>query len=111
MLRMIINRLAQSLLVLLATGLVAFTLFSFAPDPTDQIVGDYATEEDRARVRAELGFDRPILIQFGDFLVKFAQGDLGKSLRTNEYVSDLIATRLPATLELVLLAAFMTLGL
>ena len=108
---MIIQRLIQSIVVLLATGLVAFTLFSFAPDPTDQIVGDYATEEDRARVRAELGFDRPILVQFGQFLGNFVSGDLGKSLRTNEYVSDLLSARLPATLELVFLAALMTLAL
>ena len=70
-----------------------------------------ADEEDRARVRAELGFDRPILVQFGQFLGNFVSGDLGKSLRTNEYVSDLLSARLPATLELVFLAALMTLAL
>ena len=107
MVRLILQRLLQSIFVLLATGLVAFTLFSFAPDPTDQMLGDFASEEDRARVREELGFDRPMLVQYGEFLFRFVRGDLGKSLRTNELVADMIAERLPATLELVLTSSLL----
>ena len=67
----ILNRLFQSFLVLVVTGFLAFAIMSFAPDPVDQMAGDYATEEDRARLRAELGFDRPFLVQYGDFIVRF----------------------------------------
>ena len=106
----ILQRLLQSFLVLLATGLLAFLIMSFAPDPVDNIAGDYATTEDRARIRAELGYDRPFLVQYGEYMVKFVQWDLGSSLRTSEPVAELIASRAPATLELVLVSTIMTLG-
>ena len=106
----ILNRLFQSFLVLLVTGFLAFAIMSFAPDPVDQLAGDYATEEDRARLRAELGFDRPFLVQYGEFMVNFVQWDLGTSLRTSEKVSDVIASRAPATLALVLVSTVITLA-
>ena len=106
----LLQRLFQSLLVLLATGFFAFLIMSFAPDPVDNIAGDYATAEDRARIRAELGYDRPFLVQYGEYMVKFVQWDLGSSLRTSEPVADIIAARAPATLELVAVSTVMTLG-
>ncbi len=106
----LLQRLFQSLLVLFATGLLAFLIMSFAPDPTNNIAGDYATEADRERIRAELGYDRPFLVQYGDYMIKFLQGDLGSSLASSEPVAELIAARAPATLELVLVSTIMTLG-
>ena len=111
MINKILARLIQSVFVLLATGLVAFAIFSFTPDPVDNLAGEYATIEDRAALRAELGYDRPFLIQYGEYMIKFVQGDLGKSLRTNELVSQLISERAPATLELVLVSTIITLSL
>jgi len=106
-----VARLVQSVVVLLATGLVAFAIFSLAPDPVDNLAGEYATIEDRAALRATLGYDRPFIVQYGEYIIKFVQGDLGKSLRTNELVADLIAERAPATLELVFVSTVITLGL
>ena len=106
----LLQRLVQSILVLFVTGLIAFGLFKFAPDPTDAIAGEYATLEDRERLRSELGYDRPFLVQYMEFLGRFIQGDLGKSLRTNEFVTDLFAARLPATLELVGVSTVLTLS-
>ncbi len=106
----LLQRLFQSLLVLLMTGFFAFLIFSLAPDPVDNLAGEFADQETRDRLRADLGYDRPFLVQYGNYMLKFVQGDLGKSLRTNELVIDLIGERMPATLELVALSSAMTLG-
>ena len=76
--------LRSRLVALLPTALVPivfiFFLVRLAPgDPARNILGDYATEEDVARLRQELGLDRHVLVQFIDFLKNLARGDLGTS--------------------------------
>lgn len=71
-------------------------------DPVANMLGVNASKEAIAAQRAELGLDKPLLTQYGDFLVKALQGDLGKSITTRRPVIDEIAQRYPATLKLAL---------
>jgi peptide/nickel transport system permease protein len=106
MLAFIIRRLLQAVLVMLAVALVAFLLFQYVGDPVSQMLGQDATPEDRIRLRAELGLDQPFYMQFATFVGNAIQGDFGISLRQGRAVSTLIEERLPATLELAFMAAF-----
>jgi peptide/nickel transport system permease protein len=105
MLAFIIRRLLQAVLVMLSVAFVAFLLFQYVGDPVDQMVGQDATAEERAKLRADLGLDQPFFIQFGKFVRNGAAGDFGLSLRQGRKVSTLIKERLPATLELAFVAA------
>jgi peptide/nickel transport system permease protein len=107
MLAFIVRRLVQAILVMLTVAFVAFLLFQFVGDPVAQMLGQDATPEDRARLRAELGLDQPFVVQFATFVGNAAQGDFGISLRQGRPVSTLIKERLPATLELSFAAAIL----
>jgi peptide/nickel transport system permease protein len=73
-------------------------------DPAAAIAGDNATPEQIARIRAELGLDQPVILQFADYALGAAQGDFGVSAYSNRPVGLDIAQRLPATLELTFAA-------
>ena len=105
MLAFILRRLAQAVLVMLAVGLIAFSLFRFVGDPVLFMLGQDTTPEDRARVTQMLGLDQPFYVQYAKFLGNALQGEFGLSLRQAQPVSKLIMERLPATLELSLIAA------
>ena len=90
---------------------IAFGLFNFTGDPVTFMVGQDATQEDRARLRADLGLDQPFYIQFGRFVGRAVQGDFGLSLRQGRSVSTLLKERVPATLELAFTAAFLALAI
>lgn len=93
-------------------GIVAvfvFLLLHLSPgDPATVIAGDYASPEDIERIRARLGLDRPLHIQFASWIGRIAQGDLGTSIFSNLPVSRLIAQRLEPTLSLALLTLAFT---
>ena len=110
MLAFILRRLAQAVLVMLAVGLIAFSLFRFVGDPVVSMLGQDATPEDRARMAQALGLDRPFYVQYARFVGRALQGDFGLSLHQARPVSALIAERLPATLELSAVAALLALG-
>jgi peptide/nickel transport system permease protein len=101
----IVRRLAQAVLVMVTVAFVAFLLFQYVGDPVVFILGQDATPEQVAAIRAELGLDQPFFVQFWQFLLHAAQGEFGVSLRQGVKVSQLIAERFPATLELALAAA------
>ncbi|MGE5338997.1 MAG: ABC transporter permease [Gemmatimonadota bacterium] len=105
MLAFVMRRLLQAILVMLAVAFVAFLLFQYVGDPVQQMVGQDATPEERARLRADLGLDQPFFVQFGHFVGNAVRGDFGLSLRQGRKVSTLIKDRMPATLELALVAA------
>jgi peptide/nickel transport system permease protein len=105
MLAFILRRLAQAVLVMLAVGLIAFSLFRFVGDPVLFMLGQDATPEDRVRITHLLGLDQPFYVQYAKFLGNALRGEFGLSLRQAQPVSKLIAERLPATLELSLIAA------
>ena len=105
MLAFVVRRLLQAVLVMLAVALIAFAMFRFVGDPVNSMLPENATTEDRRALRAQLGLDAPIPIQFQRFVRGAVEGDFGISYRNKRPVSDLIAERLPATLELVAAAA------
>jgi len=109
MLAFILRRLAQAMLVMLAVGLIAFSLFRFTGDPVLFMLGQDATPEDRARITQQLGLDQPFYVQYARFVENALHGDFGLSLRQAQPVSRLIAERLPATLELSFVAALFAL--
>ncbi len=111
MLAFVISRLLQALGVILAVSFVCFTLFNFVGDPVNNMVGQEATAADRLEMRRELGLEEPIPIQFAKFLGNMASGNFGKSYRLARPVSDLIVERMPATLELVFVAALLALAM
>jgi peptide/nickel transport system permease protein len=111
MLAFILRRLGQAVLVMLAVGLIAFSLFRFVGDPVLFMLGQDATDEQRAQVTRDLGLDRPFYVQYAHFVANAAQGEFGLSLRQVAPVSRLFVERLPATLELSFVAALLALAL
>ncbi|MCK6444271.1 MAG: ABC transporter permease [Elstera cyanobacteriorum] len=94
---------------MLVVALVSFSLFRFVGDPISVMVGQEATQEDRERMRQELGLDQPFPLQFAAYVGRIVQGEFGISYRVGRPVIDLIAERLPATLELAFCAAIFAL--
>ncbi|CUH61413.1 ABC transporter permease [Thalassobacter stenotrophicus] len=115
MLSFIVKRVGQSVLVLLVTGLVAFSMFTFVGDPIDNMLGQERTMEDVERLRAQLGLDKPFVVQYFRFLEQAAQGNFGISYRQGRPVAEILMERAPATLELAavsgVLAIVMGIGL
>ena len=100
MLAYIIRRIGQSVIVLLCVGLVAFSMFNFVGDPIENMLGQERTDADIERLRIKLGLDQPFPVQYWKFLSSTAQGEMGVSYRQGRPVIDILAERLPATLEL-----------
>jgi peptide/nickel transport system permease protein len=94
------RRLAQSLLVLLGVSFVVFIILYLTGDPALLLLPPDATIEDVARFRKAMGFDDPVLVQYGRFLGGALRGDFGLSVRHGEPAFPLVVERLPATLEL-----------
>ncbi|MEM8759744.1 MAG: ABC transporter permease [Pseudomonadota bacterium] len=111
MLAYILRRLAQSVLVLLITGLIAFSLFRFVGDPVENMLGQERTQADVAELRERLGLNDPFPVQYWKFLQGAVQGEFGVSFRQGRQVSDLIAERAPATLELAAVSGLLALVL
>lgn len=111
MLGFLIRRIIQSVFVMLAVALIAFMMFRFMGDPVNSMVAENATTEERDAVRERLGLDQPLWMQYGRFVARAAQGDFGLSWRNARPVSTLLAERFPATAELVLVAAILSLAL
>ena len=109
MIAFIVQRILQGLFVLLVVALVSFVLFQYVGDPVLFILGQDATQDQVDLLRKELGLDSPVVVQFVHFLGNAVQGEFGLSLRQGIAVSTLIAERLPATLELALVAAMIAL--
>jgi peptide/nickel transport system permease protein len=104
MLAFIIRRALQAVGVLLAVGIIAFAMFRFAGDPVNQIVSLDTPAAEREQVRRSLGLDDPVPLQFLRYLGRAVQGDFGVSYQFRQPVSDLLAERMPATLELAICA-------
>jgi len=111
MLAFILRRFLQSVAVMVVVAALAFVVFNYVGDPINNMVGQEASLEDRERLRDELGLNDPVLVQFGRFVGNAVQGDFGFSLRLKRPVDQLIAERLPATLELVFASAILALAI
>ena len=108
MLRYIANRLLQSLIVLVAVVFVVFMAARLTGDPVLLLYPladlENMTAEDLEEVRRDLGLLDPLYVQFGNFLLEISRGDFGDSFHFNEPAIDLFTQRLPATLQLSLVA-------
>ena len=99
------RRLLRALLTILGVVTLVFLLVRLVPgDPVDVILGDRASPEDRAAMRAHLHLDDPLPLQYGRFLGDVADGSLGQSFRGDRPVSELVAEVLPGTAALALAA-------
>jgi peptide/nickel transport system permease protein len=101
----LLRRLLLLIPVLLIVSILISSLIYFSPgDPVRVMMGLRAHEEAVAEIRAELGLDKPYYIRYWNWLKNTARGNLGRSLQRNEPVVDLIAERLPATIEMTFFA-------
>ncbi|MFT4051500.1 MAG: ABC transporter permease [Microbacterium sp.] len=105
-----LRRAGYALLVILLVTIGVRGLMSLAPGSIAEVVlGEAATPENVAALNAELGLDRPFLVQYVDWLLHAVQGDLGTSPISHASVTEAIVQRLPVTLELALLALIIAL--
>lgn len=110
MLELICKRLLLAIPTLLLVSMMVFGLQKLLPgDPLIAMAGEERDPAVIAQLRAELNLDAPIPVQYFNWLTRALQGDLGVSLRTHEPVTQLIASKLPVTLELSLLAMIIAL--
>ena len=98
------RRLAQALIVLLGISVVVFVILHLTGDPTLLMLPPDVTAEEVARFRKAMGFDDPLPVQYWRFLRGVLRGNFGNSLRHDEPALGLVFERMPATLELTLVA-------
>jgi peptide/nickel transport system permease protein len=112
MYRFILTRLLSTIPVLLIVAVLVFSLLRLTPgDPAAIMAGDAATGEQIERIRAGLGLDRPIVVQFGIWLAKLARADLGESFYFRIKVTELIAQRLEPTFALATLTILIAIAI
>ncbi|WP_018632586.1 ABC transporter permease [Neomegalonema perideroedes] len=109
MLAFILRRLLQSLIVMLAVAFIAFLMFRFVGDPVEGMMGVDARLADREALRDRLGLNDPFYMQFWTFVKNAARGEFGISYRLQQPVTQLILSRLPATIELAVVSASLAL--
>lgn len=103
----IIKRLLSAVVIMWAvTTLVFFAMRLVPADPAEVVLGEYANEQALQAFRQQAGLDQPLLVQYKEFLTGLIHGDLGRSLITNQSVSEQIAALFPYTLELALASLF-----
>jgi peptide/nickel transport system permease protein len=96
------KRLSQSILILFGVTLITFCLSFLMPaDPVRMIAGRSATQATVESIRKQLGLDKPLPVQYIKYISRLVQGDLGRSYKQKTQVSELIWSRLPATLLLM----------
>ena len=95
MLRFLARRLLATIPVILGVATLVFSLIHLVPgDPAQSMLGESAAPGDVAELRAKLGLDRPLLVQYGDYLTRAVRGDLGRSFRYGTPVTQEIGARL-----------------
>ncbi len=107
MLKYVIKRFIQMVVVLFVVSMVVFCLTNFIGDPVDMLVPENATMEQIESARARLGLDKPLPVQYMIFLKDVLHGNFGKSYTYGKPAMSLIIERMPATLELVAVAALL----
>ena len=109
MIRLIVNRIFATILVLIGVSFVVFAALHFSPgDVARTILGLGATEERVQALRQELGLDRPLLIQYWDWMMALIKGDLGRSISLGVPVSEVIFDKIWASLLLMGASFFLT---
>ncbi len=107
----ILRRILQALLVMFVISVIGFAIKHNVGDPVRQITGISVSAAEREALRDELGLNDPVYIQFGRFLKDAAHGDLGTSFFYKKPATQVILTKAPATIELVLVSALIIIGL
>lgn len=108
MTRYIARRIPWLVFVLLGISVITFSMMHMVPgDPADVMLGEHATDAKVERFRKAYGLDQPIPVQYYRYLTRLLQGDLGRSVRTNFLVTEELAMRFPATVELTFGAMFL----
>lgn len=107
----ILKRLLQSIITLLGITVIVFIILHLTGDPTRLLLPLEASAEDIALVRHQMGFDKPLYIQYLIFLKGVLHGDFGQSLRHSEPALLLVLERLPATIMLTVTALIIALAL
>ena len=109
MIRLIVNRIFATILVLIGVSFIVFAALHFSPgDVARTILGLGATEERVQALRQELGLDRPLLIQYWDWMMALLRGDLGRSISLGVPVSEVIFDKIWASLLLMGASFFLT---
>ena len=104
MIAYLIKRLGLAVLVALTVSFIAYMLLYLSGDPALAIAGEGARQADIDLIRKTYGFDRPLIVQYGDWLLKLLKGDLGVSMYFKTDVAPLIFSKLSTTLLLALYA-------
>lgn len=100
-----VNRILGLGTVIFGVLLLTFLLVHLVPgDPVEVMLGESASTADRDALRADLGLDQPLIIQFGHYLNKLAHGDLGHSIHTQQSIAEMIKIRYPATVKLAVVS-------
>jgi peptide/nickel transport system permease protein len=110
MLAFILRRALQSIGVMIAVGIISFAMFRFAGDPVNQMVALDTSPAQRAEIRASLGLDDPVVVQFARYFGNALQFKFGVSYQFRQPVSSLLQERMPATLELATCATLLAMG-
>ena len=111
MLRYFLKRLLAGFICLLGVSIIIFVAVRLSGDVTELLLPEDATQEDFTRLRAELGLDKPIPVQYVIFLKNACQGNFGRSTRWMRPALELVLTRLPATFELGIVAFLFAISL
>ena len=107
----LLKRLGIAVLVAITVSLITFSMIYLSGDPAVALAGETATEEDIEQIRRYNGYDRPIMVQYADWLFRAVQGDFGQSHYLKKPVGDVIFERLPTTMMLGLCALVFALTL
>ena len=103
------KRLLLMVLVLFGVTAIIFSMIHLIPgDPAFLILGDRATDEKAAELRRQLGLDRPLIVQYGQFMAGVVRGDFGQSLLYRQPVNTLVFRRIPVSLFLAAYAMLLT---
>src|SRR6195952_3337831 len=107
MLAFTLRRALQAVGVMIAVGIIAFSMFRFAGDPVSQIVSIDTSAAQRAEIRKSLGLDDPVPLQFARYFADAVQFKFGVSYQFRQPVASLLKERMPATLELAVCATIL----
>jgi peptide/nickel transport system permease protein len=111
MARFLVVRATQAIVSILGVSTIIFVVMHLSGDPTLLLVPEGASREDVALLRHQLGFDRPLAVQYADYLGSLARGDLGTSLVQRVSVASIVGARLPYTLLLAAGSLLVGLGI
>ncbi|MFW5791616.1 MAG: ABC transporter permease [Desulfohalobiaceae bacterium] len=111
MLAFLIRRIVQAVMVMLVISVLGFAIKQSVGDPIREITGISVSAAERERLREELGLNDPLLVQWGRFVARAVQGDLGNSFYFKRPAMDVIISKAPATIELVVAASIIVIVL